>query len=281
MRQAYPYLQQLEEHHKRGECNYLHEHYDTYAFYPDFTQKNVLSMIRSSFIEGLNRRLKLPNIVVVLYSEQLLTEDPLYLPSELDRKLKWLIRELTSAIRIRKDFMPSKCYVMGEPRIMWVRAFQNSKRNSIPEENLLKFNNMLRRICMAKAIYTLPIISNKASGSRCFDFDNKTQIQAGFEDLWLDIIQGIKQHDKTDKCYEQKRIIDNASKSNRTGFVSPSKYEDDRGFINRDVHKSRSGKNEARNKPHYADDRLSGRVSRRKSPFRHRDHSREIYHANS
>lgn len=59
VRMAYPYLQQLEVDHKKGGCNYLHENYDTYAYYPSFTDRNTLSMIRTSLIEGLNRRQKI------------------------------------------------------------------------------------------------------------------------------------------------------------------------------------------------------------------------------
>lgn len=55
VRDAYPYLQQLETDHKKGECNYLHENYDTYAYFPSFTDSNMLGMIQSTFIEGLNR----------------------------------------------------------------------------------------------------------------------------------------------------------------------------------------------------------------------------------
>lgn len=201
---AYPYLQQIDEDHKKGKCNYLHEHYDTYAYYPCFTDSNVLSMIRNSCIEGLNRRQKLPNVIIILCSDQFILENPVFLPSELEKKIKWVIRELIAAIQIGKDIMPSKCFILGEPRFMWVRACPNTKANLLSLENLLKFNNILRRLCISKAIYTIDITLVHHTNVRCFEFDGKTQVKAGFNDLWHDIIQAIKTHDSTDKEYEGK-----------------------------------------------------------------------------
>lgn len=202
---AYPYLQQLEQDHKMGYENYLHENYDHYAYFPSFTESNVLAMIRNAFIEGLNKRCKLPNVVIILTDEQLLTEDPLYLPSEFERKIKWVIRELDINIKIRKGSLPSKAYVMGQPRIMWVQAFRTKRGSKIHPDQLLKFNNILRRTCMAKAIYTIPVDD---SAFRCYDVDGRTQIAEGFKFLWHEIINGLKFHDDRDKRYKVNQLVD-------------------------------------------------------------------------
>lgn len=161
VRSAYPYLQQLQQDYNTRNC----------------------------FVEALNRRLKLPNAVVILLSNQLIVEDPLYLPSEVDRKLKWILRELDSSVKIRKSLLPTKAYNFGEPRIMFVRGFNNTKANYLDWDILLKYNNMLCKICMAKAVYTIPVQGYDDSGFRCFDYDGKTQIKEGFEWLWMDIIK--------------------------------------------------------------------------------------------
>lgn len=207
IRQAYPYLQQMQDEYTAGRDNYLHGNYDTYMFYPNFAENNVLTMVRNGMIEALNNRLKLPSAVIILTNDQLIVEDPLYLPSEIDRKLKWILREIDAAVKIRKSCLPPKAYVFGEPRIMWVRAFQNTRADNIPKETLLKFNNMLCRICMAKAVYTIPVPTYEESTTRCFDYDGKTQIKAGFENLWVDIIQGLKKHDQNDKQAEIERVL--------------------------------------------------------------------------
>lgn len=215
IRTAYPYLQQIQRDHDGGRLNYLHTTYDTYVYYPVFTEINVLTMIRSCLVEGLNKRNKLPNAIIILLSDQLIMEDPLYLPSEIDRKLKWIIREVTSLIKMRKSLLPTKAYIFGEPRIMFVRCFQNTRANYIPSEVLMKYNNMLRKVCISKAIYTIPVDSYNDASLRCFDYDGKTQMNGGFELLWHDIIQGLKKHDKSDEYAEIARIIKENTKQDK------------------------------------------------------------------
>lgn len=207
IRNAWPYLQQIQNDHDTGRENYLHNNYDPFVFYPAFTETNVLTMVRSCLVEGLNRRLKLPSAIIILLSDQLIIEDPLYLPSEVERKIKWILREIEASIKIRKSSLPLKAYTFGEPRIMFVRAFHNTMANYVSREILLKFNNTLCRLCMAKAVYTIPTDNYQDAAVRCFDYDGKTQIKRGFELLWLDIIRGIKKHDESDKWAEIANII--------------------------------------------------------------------------
>lgn len=202
---AYPYLQQLELDHKKGCENYLEENYDHYAYYPSFTETNVLSMIRNAFVEGLNRRARLPNAVIIILGEQFLTEDPTYLPSEFERKIKWILREIDILVKIRKGNLPPKAYVLGQPRIMWVQAFRTRRGSAVHSDQLLKFNNLLRRMCMAKAVYTIPV---EDASIRCFDVDGKTQITGGFKFLWQEIIAGLKLHDEKDRQYEINQLVD-------------------------------------------------------------------------
>lgn len=262
IRTAYPYLQQIQQEHDSGRENYLHDHYDTYVFYPMFTETNVLTMVRNCFVEALNRRLKLPNAVIILTSDQIIIEDPLYLPSEVDRKLKWILRELDCAIKIRKSSLPLKAYKFGEPRIMWVRAFQNTRANYISNELLLKFNNMLRKTCMAKAIYTIPTNKYNNSPARCFDYDGKTQIKEGFELLWLDIIQGLKKHDEADKNAEIANVLYEHNAVQHERGRSRARRRNNRNGEQRSPDRQHS----RRRKHHYSDRDYS---SRKPSPTRH------------
>lgn len=204
-RDAYPYLQQLDQEHKKGCENYLYANYDHYVYFPSFTETNVLKMARNTLIEGLNRRVKLPNTVIVLLGEQIITEDPLFLPSEFERKFKWLLREWDVNIRLRKSSLPPKAYTMGQPRIMWVQGFRTRRGSKVDQDNLLKYNNLLRRTCMAKAVYTIPV---NDSSFRCFDFDGRTQLPEGFKFLWQEIVNGLQSHDEKDKQYEINRLVD-------------------------------------------------------------------------
>lgn len=209
-RLAYPYLQQLDEDHRRGFRNYLQENYDHYVFFPSFTETNVLKMIRNCLVEGLNRRINLPDTIIVLCGEKFITEDPLYLPLEFERKIKWILREFETLIRIRKSLLPEKAYTLGQPRIMWVCAFQNTRANGIAGENLNRFNNLLKRLCSTKAVYTIPVQDNNSI--RCFDTNGKTQIAEGFKFLWQEIINGVKHHDERDRQHEINQLVDDRLK---------------------------------------------------------------------
>lgn len=271
MRTAYPYLQELQDDYNTGKDNYLHANYDTYLFYPSFTEDNVLTMVRNTFAEAMNRRIKLPSTVVILISDQLIVEDPLYLPSEVDRKIKWILRELDAMIKIRKSTLPTKAYKFGQPRIMWVRGFNNTMANYLTMEILLKYNNMLRKICMAKAVYTIATPSFNEAVPRCFDRDGKTQIKEGFKLLWFDIIEGIKRHDQADKRAEINQILrynahesashTKSSRINRgthSGYAGRSRNDthfassrtvhnsDDRGSVNQHGYSSRSPRDKSR-----------------------------------
>lgn len=170
---------------------------------------------------------------MILISDQIIIEDPLYLPSEIDRKIKWVLREIDSAVKIRKSLLPLKAYTFGEPRIMWVRAFQNTRANYIPMDILLKYNNMLRKTCMSKAVYTIPTDTYDDATARCFDRDGRTQIKEGFNLIWHDVIKGIKKHDKSDKMAEIAATIKEHCPPSSANQLNGGKHR------SRDTHESR------------------------------------------
>lgn len=149
--------------------------------------------------------MKLPNVIVILIGEQFLMEDPLFVPSAFERKIKWILGELEFNINMRKSNLPQKAYLLGEPRIMWVQAFRTKKGSNLHPDQLTKYNNLLKRTCAAKAVYTIPIDD---SSLRCFDFDGKTQIAEGFKFLWCEISKWIKFHDEKDREHEINQCVD-------------------------------------------------------------------------
>lgn len=200
MREAYPALQQLRDDYHNGQHNYIHSMYNIYGFYPDFTQKNEMAMIRNAVIEGFNQHLKFPNAIIVLCNEDFITEDELFLPSEMEKKIRWVLRDITAAINIRKSLMEPKCFTFGQPRIIWVRAFQTHKLEKVSDQNMMKFNNMLRRIGRSKAFYTPDLTLYVDSGARCFDF-KRQKIYEGFRTLWLSLSDELKKIDEDDEQY--------------------------------------------------------------------------------
>lgn len=91
MRDAYSFLQNLKAAFLHGDKCYLQETYNSFGYYPVFTETNPLSMIRNTAVEGLNAHLKMPNAIVIIASNKIISQDPLFLPSEIERKLRWIL----------------------------------------------------------------------------------------------------------------------------------------------------------------------------------------------
>lgn len=107
--------------------------------------------------------------------------------------------------------------------VLFVRAFHNTKANYVSNEILFKFNNTLRKLCIAKAVYTIPVDSYQDSRARCFDYDGKTQMSDGFELLWHDVIKGLKKHDENDKHAEVVNIIHENTKHQQSEKLGNSR----------------------------------------------------------
>lgn len=200
VRDAYPFLQNQQAAFRHGDKTYLQSTYDTFSYFPVFTESNPLSMVRSAVIEGFNRRKRFPNAIVILMGDLLLLQDPLFLPSELERKIRWIMREVTTIITTMKSLVNPKSFTFGEPRIIWVRSFQTTAGNPIPMENLLKFNNILRRVCATKAIYTPDLKWFTSSTARCYDKRGRI-CDSSFKELWLALSDMIKHTDERDEHY--------------------------------------------------------------------------------
>lgn len=200
MRDAYPSLQDLQAAAMHGERCYIQDMYDTYGYYPVFTDTNPIAMIRNAVVSGLNYHLKMPNAIVILAGTQIIDQDPLFLPSELERKVRWVLREITAAIASRKSLLSPKHFTFGEPRIIWVRLFQTTMGDPVPQTNIIKFNNLLQRACAGKAIYTPDLDLFTASEGRCYDARGRI-IEKAFKDLWLALSDCIKKLDEKDEQY--------------------------------------------------------------------------------
>lgn len=143
LRDTYPFLQRLQQNQTSSNAIYLHSTYDVFAFFLDFTQTNVLMMVRNAAVTGLNTQTRLPSAIIILLGDLLLTHDQLFLPSELEKKVRWILRDISAAIATKKSLLNPKCFTFGEPRIIWVKAFQTTVGDKINKDNLLKFNNLL------------------------------------------------------------------------------------------------------------------------------------------
>lgn len=200
MRDAYPFLQNHKTASMHGQSSYLMDTYDPYGYFPTFTESNPLTMIRNSVAEGLNVHLKLPNAIVVIAGTSLITQDELFLPSELEKKIRWIMKEILALLMTRKSHLLPKNFTFGEPRIIWIRAMQTHTGDPVPTEMITKFNNILHRICAGKAIYTPELELFTSSSTRCYDSHGRI-IDNAFKELWWAVSDAIKQIDTRDEQY--------------------------------------------------------------------------------
>lgn len=200
LRDAHSYLQAMEYAYKHGDHNYLHATYDTYVFYPDFTETNYISMITNSVTKGFNSRPRFPNAIIIVTGTGIIVEDELFLPSELEKKIRWVFREIASTIATCKSLVKPKCFTFGEPRIFWVKNFQTTSGDPVPSEYLVKFNNLVRRVASGKAIYTPSLDLFVASMSRCYDRKNRV-LEKSFKEFWLSVSDMLKTIDERDEHY--------------------------------------------------------------------------------
>lgn len=214
IRDAYPALQNLQAAARHGEQCYLQDMYDTYGYYPDFTETNPIAMIRNTVIAGLNAHLKMPNAIIVLCGTDLITQDPVFLPSELEKKVRWVLREVMAAISTRKSLLLPKNFTYGEPRLIWIKSFQTTVGDPVPPAYINKFNNLLYRACAGKAVYAPDLEMFVTSGSKCYD-ECKRIIEKSFKDLWLAISDCVKKIDERDEQYFISRKVEERLKELR------------------------------------------------------------------
>lgn len=211
MRDAHPALQKLNFTYEKGDKNYLMSNYDVFCYYLVFTEQNPLTMIRNSLVEGLNACFKMPSAIVILCGDLIMTHDDLFLPSEIERKIRWILRDIMAAIAARKSMLSPKAFTFGEPRIIWIKAFQTRTNNHIPQENLLRYNNILRRVCHNKAVYTPDLDFFIASTARCYDARKRINEQS-FDELWLSVSDTIKSIDERDEKYAVDKKVEDRLK---------------------------------------------------------------------
>lgn len=277
MRDAYPFLQNLKSAFLHGETCYLMETYDVYGYYPSFTETNPLTMIRNSATDGFNAHLKMPNAIVIVSGTALLTQDPLFLPSELERKVRWIIKEILALIMTRKSQLLPKNFTFGEPRIIWVRTVQTHSGDPVATDTMLKFNNLLHRICSAKAIYTPDLELFNSTSMRCYDHHGRI-IDNSFKEFWWAVSDVIKQIDSRDEQYfitkkVEERLRELKNEDEMTFERKASTYLAVTGA--RDFSEDASNRSRTpRKQQHQRSEYRSGRSRSHSHHSRHKEHDR-------
>lgn len=221
---ALPVYQQMKTDHNNGQVlNYLESSYDTYFFDGDYRERNHLNMICNAFTRGLNERPRLPHTMVILTSNKFFLNQSTFLPSEADKKIRWILKEFDHLLRTRKEDIPYKAHQGQRTRIIWVQILPlhadvwklkaAKKRDQSPyPERLNRFNKLLFKICEAKNHHFLEIKDIIDTDGKALSRYTGNPTEFGFELIFKEITRTVKILDSQAREQEKDRIMEDEIK---------------------------------------------------------------------
>lgn len=222
-----PVYQSMKVDHNNGKVvNYIEASYDTYFFDGDYRERNHLNMICNAFTKGLNQRAKLPHTVIILTSGKFFNKQETFLPSEADKKIRWIFKEFDHLIRSRKQDIPYKSHQGMRTRILWVQvlpvhadlwkleAAKQRDRSPYPER-LERFNKLLSKICMAKNHGFIEIRDIIDTDGKALSRYTGNPTDFGFDMIFKEITRTLKILDTRAREHEKDKILEEELKQLR------------------------------------------------------------------
>lgn len=210
--------------HNNGKIiNYLEASYDTYFFDGDYRERNHLNMICNAFTRALNERPRLPHTVIIITSAKFFSKQETFLPSEADKKIRWILKEMDHNLKTRKEDIPYKSHQGQRTRIIWMQVLPTHadvwkldaarKRDQSPfPERLTRFNKLLDKICTAKNHYFLEIKDIIDTDGKALSRYTGNLTDFGFELVFKEITRSVKFLDNKAREQEKDRIIEDEIK---------------------------------------------------------------------
>lgn len=199
-----PVYQQIKADHNNGKIvHYLEASYDTYFFDGDYRERNHLSMITNAFTRGLNERARLPHTVVLLTSSKFFAKQETFLPSEADKKIRWILKQVDHLLKSRKADIPYKSHQGQWTCVVWAQILPThadmwklqaaKRRDQSPfPERLTRFNKLLNKICTAKNHFFLEIKDIIDTDGKALSRYTGNPTDYGFELIFKEITRTIK-----------------------------------------------------------------------------------------
>ena len=136
---------------KEGKSAYIRAHYDATGFCSakiKGMQGNILSRIRNSLIEAVNKQILLPKVIIVIIEHDVLIDLNHYKPgvSEATGRLaEWLINQFHRIITSHKEKLPSKSRKFKFPTILWTKTVNHNAYSKRDQEVIDKWNEALEK----------------------------------------------------------------------------------------------------------------------------------------
>ena len=113
---------------------------------------NMISRIRNSLASGINKHAKLPNLILVVLDDDIITtvDTAIFgVSSVLGALVEWLFNEFTSMLEARKNQLPQKAKKPEYPRVFWAALPHHKNFHNAPLRT--KFN-----LCLASLVKQFP-----------------------------------------------------------------------------------------------------------------------------
>lgn len=146
-----------------------------------------------------------------------------FLPSEADKKIRWVLKELDHLLRTRKEDIPYKMHQGQRTRIIWMQVLPMhadvwklnaaKKRDQSPfPERLRRFSKLLSKICVAKNHHFLEIKDIIDTDGKALSRYTGNPTEFGFELIFKEITRMVKILDEQAREAEKDRIIEDEIK---------------------------------------------------------------------
>ena len=123
---SYRYLREMSTNTLLLQLPYLCRFYDVNAFTKSpLCPDSVITHLRNSVMQDINEMDRLPKRIVFILDDEILKIT--HLTGE--TALKWLYTEVERYINAKKDQLPMKCIMRGEPKIVTVKHVPIPPRN--------------------------------------------------------------------------------------------------------------------------------------------------------
>lgn len=180
-------------------------------------------MIGNAFTRALNERNRLPHTIILITSAKFFSKQETFLPSEADKKIRWIFKEIDHLTRSRRADMPYKAHMGRRLRILWVQvlpihadvwkleAAKKRDRSPFPER-LTRFNKLLSKICLAKNHHFVQVHDIIDTDGKSLSRYTGNPTDYGFELLYRELTRTIKGLDVKAKQEEKDKMIEDELK---------------------------------------------------------------------
>ena len=175
---------------------------------------NILSRILNTFVNAVNKRVKLPKVLIFLLDADLIEDmdlgyDVTITAILFGTWLEWLVAETNAVIEERIKQLPQKAVIKNEPFVYWV-AIPNHKGFSFDERaRFVKYNNCLESVLQSHSNMRMVKIKGGWDQDDSNLVVNGRIMVTGLDQLWQSLDLSIAFNVRKREEYLMKMAVNN------------------------------------------------------------------------